>query len=198
MDFPDEILVSNVHVIVIMVVAKVGKKKRKIEGYYCKDCDVDVDLIDERKFPDHTDHSVIKVYEGDSDPSLIKEFKDRGLSIEEKRGLPKKENKEQEKDSRSVSKKLYDFAIGRTPKLVINENNTDEVYAVVTNNGHVETFNLGKLKRRLKGANFNVVYARNFMIFPFYKLPLDGAFEDFLRFFKLGKVMSNQIIAGRK
>ena len=56
--------------------------------------------------------------------------------------LPTDNDKQKEKDDRSISKKLYDFAIERIPKLVINESNRDEVYAVVTSYGHVETLNL--------------------------------------------------------
>ncbi len=46
------------------------------------------------------------------------------------------------KDSRKDSKKLYDFAKSKTLKLVISENNSNEVYAVVKINNHAETLNL--------------------------------------------------------
>lgn len=56
--------------------------------------------------------------------------------------------KQQEKDERTSSKKCYDFAVTKIKKLVISENNSDEVYAVVEVNNHVEAINLSSARAR--------------------------------------------------
>ncbi len=43
-------------------------------------------------------------------------------------------------------KKLYDFALTRIDKLVISENNSDEVFGILKNNNHVETLNLSSTR----------------------------------------------------
>ncbi|PBO84908.1 MAG: hypothetical protein COA77_06620 [Thaumarchaeota archaeon] len=49
-------------------------------------------------------------------------------------------------DKRSDQKKLYDFALTRIDKLVISENNSDEVFGILKNNNHIETFNLSSTR----------------------------------------------------
>jgi len=49
-------------------------------------------------------------------------------------------------DNRSDQKKLYDFALTRIDKLVISENNSDEVFGILKNNNHIETFNLSSTR----------------------------------------------------
>lgn len=51
-----------------------------------------------------------------------------------------------DKDNRSEQKKLYDFALTRIDKLVISENNSDEVFAILKNNNHIETLNLSSTR----------------------------------------------------
>ncbi len=46
------------------------------------------------------------------------------------------------KDLRSDSKKLFDLAMLKIKKLVIADNDRNEVYAVIQNNSHIETINL--------------------------------------------------------
>lgn len=57
-------------------------------------------------------------------------------------------SKEQEKDERTPSKKCYDFAMSKIQKLVISQNNSDEVYAIVETNSHVETLYLESPRAR--------------------------------------------------
>jgi len=49
-------------------------------------------------------------------------------------------------DNRSEQKKLYDFALTRINKLVISENNSDEVFGILKNNNHIETLNLSSTR----------------------------------------------------
>lgn len=49
-------------------------------------------------------------------------------------------------DNRSDQKKLYDFALTRIDKLVISENNSDEVFGILKNNNHIETLNLSSTR----------------------------------------------------
>jgi len=51
-----------------------------------------------------------------------------------------------DEDNRSEQKKLYDFALTRIDKLVISENNSDEVFGILKNNNHVETLNLSSTR----------------------------------------------------
>ena len=63
--------------------------------------------------------------------------------------LKKKTNKYiQTKDQRTSPKILYDFAQSKILKLVISENNSDEVYGVVSINKHVEVLNLVSARAR--------------------------------------------------
>lgn len=50
------------------------------------------------------------------------------------------------KDKRSEQKKLHDFALTRIDRLVVSANNSDEVFAIVKNNDHIETINLASTK----------------------------------------------------
>lgn len=59
-----------------------------------------------------------------------------------------KQAKTREKDERTASKKCYDFAMTKIKKLVISENNSDDVYAIVEVNSHVETINLSSTRAR--------------------------------------------------
>lgn len=59
-----------------------------------------------------------------------------------------KKAKQQEKDERSASKKCYDFAMTKIKKLVISENNSDDVYAIVEVNSHVEAISLSSARAR--------------------------------------------------
>jgi len=66
-------------------------------------------------------------------------------------------------------KKLYDFALTRIVKLVISENNSDEVFGIVQNNDHIETINLSATRaihwltnEHAQFGNLDKLYPRDF------------------------------------
>lgn len=63
---------------------------------------------------------------------------------------------------------------------------------------HNETFNLSELKDMLKSSNFEIMLAKHFMFFPFFKLPLENTLESIINFLGCGNIMSNQLIVGKK
>lgn len=63
---------------------------------------------------------------------------------------------------------------------------------------HIESFPLPKLNTMLKSNNFKIVRSKYFMFFPFFKLPLENQIESLIRFIRLGKIMTNQFIVGKK
>lgn len=80
-----------------------------------------------------------------------------------------KKLKQQEKDERTASKKCYDFAMTKIKKLVISENNSEDVYAVVEVNSHVEAINLSSTRARYwlsdeysKNIESNEIHADDF------------------------------------
>jgi len=84
--------------------------------------------------------------ESDYKAETIKEIRNLGCKCPEPLYLPnEKDVKIQNRidgDGRTEQKKLHDFALTRINKLVISENNSDEVFAIVQNNDHIETINL--------------------------------------------------------
>ena len=72
------------------------------------------------------------------------------LNGEDQKKQSKKKKNNVEKnlndDNRSEQKKLYDFTLTRIDNLVISENNSDEVFAILKNNNHVETLNLSSTR----------------------------------------------------
>lgn len=66
--------------------------------------------------------------------------------LDEKQELKKKIENNLDKDKRTEQKKLYDFTLTRINKLVISENNTDEVFGIVKNKDHIETINLSSTR----------------------------------------------------
>ncbi len=74
--------------------------------------------------------------------------KSQPLEMTETSYISKTKSKTKEEDGRSTSKKVHDFAMSRIKKIIISENNSDEVYAIVENNGHVESLNLGSKRAR--------------------------------------------------
>ena len=58
----------------------------------------------------------------------------------------KNNKKNLDDDRRSDQKKLYDFALTRIDKLVISENNSDEVFGILKNNNHIETLSLSSTR----------------------------------------------------
>jgi len=63
---------------------------------------------------------------------------------------------------------------------------------------HVETLNQPKLNKMFRSNNFSIVSSKYFMFFPFFKLPLENQIESLIRFIRLGKIMTNQLIVGKK
>ncbi|MFH1439229.1 MAG: class I SAM-dependent methyltransferase [Candidatus Woesearchaeota archaeon] len=63
---------------------------------------------------------------------------------------------------------------------------------------HTETLNIKRLNKLFISNKFNLIDSKYFMFFPFFKLPFENQIESFIRFIGLGKIMSNQIIIGRK
>jgi 2-polyprenyl-3-methyl-5-hydroxy-6-metoxy-1,4-benzoquinol methylase len=63
---------------------------------------------------------------------------------------------------------------------------------------HVETMNLKKVKEYLKRAGFRITKAQHFMFFPFFKLPLEQQIEKVMRALRLGSLMTNQLVVGKK
>jgi hypothetical protein len=62
-------------------------------------------------------------------------------------------NNPEENDS-SESKTLYDFTLSKIKKIVISQNNSSEVYAIIENNGHIETLNLSS-RRAIQWLVYN-------------------------------------------
>ncbi len=93
--------------------------------------------------------------ESDYKAETIKEIRKLGCKCPEPIYFPdeedtQKKNKKTQNnldgDSRSEQKKLYDFALTRIDKLVISENDSDKVFAIVRNNNHNETISLSTTK----------------------------------------------------
>ena len=63
---------------------------------------------------------------------------------------------------------------------------------------HIETLNLKKLHKIFRLNQFKLIYSKYFMLFPFLKLPFENQIESFTRSIGLGRIMSNQLVVGRK
>ncbi len=63
---------------------------------------------------------------------------------------------------------------------------------------HTITFKLKTLKAFLKKHNFKIIHSKHFMFFPFFNLPLENQIESLLHLFSLGKLMTNQLVVGKK
>lgn len=59
-----------------------------------------------------------------------------------------------EETESSESETLYDFALSKIKKLVISQNNSNEVYAIIENGGHMETLNLSS-RRAIQWLVYN-------------------------------------------
>ncbi len=66
--------------------------------------------------------------------------------VKKQKAKQKAIEKNLDEDKRSEQKKLYDFALGRIDKLVISQTDSNEVYAILKNNNHIETFNLSSTR----------------------------------------------------
>jgi len=63
---------------------------------------------------------------------------------------------------------------------------------------HLITFTIPTLSNALKRNRFNVVKSQYFMFWPFFRVPLEDLIESVLRRIGLGKLMSNQLVVGKK
>jgi len=77
----------------------------------------------------------------------------------------------QDDDNRTDQKKLHDFAETKILKLVISENNSNEVYAIVNHNDHIETFSLSSSRALhwLTNEHSNFGNSNNIYSPDFYK-----------------------------
>jgi len=63
---------------------------------------------------------------------------------------------------------------------------------------HIHTFNTSELKRMIRNKGFVIILSKEFMLFPFFKIPFENSLENFLRSIGLGRLMCNQLVVGRK
>jgi len=91
--------------------------------------------------------------ESDHQAETIEELRKLGCKCpnplyypDEKEKSKKKTENNLDGDNRSEQKKLHDFVLTRINKLVISENNSDEVFAIIQNNNHIETINLASTR----------------------------------------------------
>jgi hypothetical protein len=87
--------------------------------------------------------------ESDYQSKTLKGLRKLGCKCPAPLYFPDKEKKNQknlDSDGRSDQKKLYDFALTRIDKLIVSENNSDEVFATVKNNDHIETIHLSSTR----------------------------------------------------
>jgi hypothetical protein len=81
-----------------------------------------------------------------------------------------------DEDGRTEQKKLYDFALTRIVKLVVSENNSDEVIAIIQNNDHIETINLSTTRAIHWLTNEHTQFGNSDKLYSpdFYKTILNG------------------------
>lgn len=63
---------------------------------------------------------------------------------------------------------------------------------------HVKRYTLKYIKKILMKHNFRILRAGHFMLFPFFRFPLEGYIIKFLRFINLDFILFNQIIISTK
>jgi hypothetical protein len=118
--------------------------------------------------------------ESDYKAETIKEIRKLGCRCHEPLYYPdEKDVKIQnniDEDGRTEQKKLYDFALTRIIKLVISENNSDEVFAIVQNNDHIETINLSTTRAIHWLTNEHAQFGNSDKLYSpdFYKTILHG------------------------
>ena len=92
--------------------------------------------------------------ESDYNAKTLKELRKLGCKCPDPLYFPDKDEVKKQKaieknlndDKRSEQRKLYDFALSRIDKLVISQTDSNEVYAILKINDHVETFNLSSTR----------------------------------------------------
>ena len=106
--------------------------KSKSKDFFCKNCGTEIKHSDKKSLEWHGDvcgkHNIV------SRNDVKVEGKDKNFG--------------NEKDSRSSSKILYDFALSKIKKTRISANNSDEVYSVVMINDHIEVLNIASLRAK--------------------------------------------------
>jgi len=112
----------------------VGKALK--EAQFCLDCEMEVANDEDLEWHNDLGHKTIP--------------RNQITVAREKKSKKKKNKKQTElaKDVRTASKILYDHAQTKILKIVISQNNTEEVYAIIQNNKHVETINLASTRAR--------------------------------------------------
>jgi hypothetical protein len=104
--------------------------------YLCSECDI------EGKTPEDVKNNGCKCK---IQPIQMLDPEDHEVN-EKKQSKKKSTGKNLDEDNRSEQKKLYDFALTRIEKLVISENNSDEVFGILKNNSHIETISLSSTR----------------------------------------------------
>lgn len=102
----------------------------------------------------------------DRKAKTVKKLKENGCECKSKperfydnsEEIHKAVNSGKEEDSRTTSKKVYDFTMSRIKKLVISQNDSDGTYAIIESNGHFESINLESKRAR---QWINDQYSRN-------------------------------------
>ena len=77
-------------------------------------------------------------------------------------------------------------------------NKIAEIFGYLYSGVHIHTFNISRLHNLFKESGFEVLYCKEFMLFPFFRIPLEESIEIFFRYMMLGRLMCNQLIAGKK
>lgn len=145
-----------------------GNNGSRHSSFYCKTCDTYVSNDDPDKLLEHPDHDLIKLEDGEEDPGVLLDFEKNDIELADSSAKTTKKKKE-DGDERSELKKLFDIALIRIKKIVISENNQNEVYAIIENNSHVETLNLNTQRARYwlndlyrREVNINDIHSDDF------------------------------------
>ena len=107
-------------------------KSKKSENLFCKKCALEIKHSDKESIEYHKDVC------GKSSVVPRNEVKIEGIDKDYKN----------EKDERSSSKILYDFALSKIKKIVISDDDSDEVYGIISINNHTEVIELDSLRAR--------------------------------------------------
>ena len=109
----------------------------KAEELFCVTCGSDVQDKNDLEWHKDVGHKIV--------PKKDVEFDD------DKKKTKSKKNKKQTKSSKQKttdSKILYDHAQTKILKTVVSQNNSEEVYAIVRINNHIETINLSSTRAK--------------------------------------------------
>ena len=114
----------------------------------CESCDKEIKTKKESDECKKRSHEVIDYLDPKDHKPKIKKATE--IKKNEKKPQKKKNKKQTElsKDERTASKILYDHAQTKIQKIVVSQNNSEEVYAIVRINNHIETINLSSMRAK--------------------------------------------------